>query len=65
MTKKTIENKQSSATKAAYTKRQFMESKRLSSSEKDILHALLQDDQKYTNEQIQKIIQDFLKKEVK
>ncbi len=65
MTKKTTENKQSSATKAAYTKQQFMASKRLSPSEKDILYALLQDDQKYTHEQIQKILQDFLKKEVK
>lgn len=47
----------------AYTKQQILQSKKY--PQKDVLMALLEEEQKYTHNQVQTILEDFLKKEVK
>lgn len=51
-----------SKNKAGYPKEQFLKSKRYS-DKRDLLHAVLKDDEKYTVEQVDKLINLFLKKE--
>lgn len=48
-----------------FVKQQFLSSKQFSSSEKDLLHALLVDGEVYTTDQVKKTIRDFLNKEAK
>lgn len=48
-----------------YTKRQFINSKKFTPAHKDLLHVLLKDEETYTNEQAEKLVEDFMKKEVK
>lgn len=48
-----------------YTKEQFLSSKQFNSTQKDVLHALLKDGESYTMDQVKKLVQEFLKKEVK
>lgn len=50
--------------KAEYTKQQFLNSKKFTTIQKDVLKVLLLDEQKYTNDQVKKLIEDFMKKEV-
>lgn len=46
-----------------YTKQQFLSAKRFA-GHSDLLNALLDDDQIYTMEQVEKLLEDFIKKEV-
>ncbi|WP_199900115.1 hypothetical protein [Caldalkalibacillus mannanilyticus] len=50
--------------KARYTKKQYLTSKKYE-HQSDLLRALLEDEKTYTVEQVQKKIDDFLKKEAK
>lgn len=50
--------------KSSYTKEQILKSKRFA-NRKDALYVLLEDDKKYTLEEVDKILKDFYKKEVK
>lgn len=50
--------------KAEYTKQQFLNSKKFTSIQKDVLNALLDDGEKYTNDQVKQIMDDFMRKEV-
>lgn len=61
-TKETSSVKQKAPT---YTKEQFLNSKQFSAVQKDIFHALLKDGESYTMDQVKKLVQEFLKKEVK
>lgn len=54
--------KEGQATKA-YTKQQILKSKKY--SQKDALTALLRDGQRYTQEEVFKLLDDFLKKEAR
>lgn len=47
-----------------YTKQQFLAAKRFA-GQTDMLHALLDDDQVYSMEQVEKLLADFKKKEVR
>ncbi|MDQ0175990.1 hypothetical protein [Bacillus chungangensis] len=47
-----------------YTKQQFLASKKFTTIQKDVLNVLLLDEQKYTNDQVKQIMDDFMKKEV-
>jgi len=49
---------------AAYAKDQFMQSKQFSAPQKDMLDALLIEDQTYTLEQVKKMLQDTSKRTV-
>lgn len=51
-----------SKNKAGYSKEQFINSERYA-DKRDLLHAVLKDDEKYTSEQVEKLINGFLKKE--
>lgn len=53
----------SDASAPTYTKQQFLSAQRFS-DRKDILNALLVDDQLYTMEQVETLLADFMKKEV-
>ncbi|HWQ41075.1 MAG TPA: hypothetical protein VN456_03480 [Desulfosporosinus sp.] len=57
-----VEKREKQLTKF-YSKQQVLQSKRY--LPKDLLEALLEEGQKYTHDQIKKILEDFLKKEVK
>lgn len=46
-----------------YTKQQFLSAKKFAGNG-DVLNALLADDQVYTMQQVEKLLNDFLKKEV-
>lgn len=48
-----------------YTKQQFLGSKRYASAQKDVLSALLKDDETYTTDQVTTLIADFMRKEAK
>lgn len=47
-----------------YTKQQFLTAKRFA-GQTDMLHALLDDGQVYSMEQVEKLLADFKKKEVR
>lgn len=53
----------SDASAQTYTKQQFLSAQRFS-DKKDILNAVLVDDQLYTMEQVETLLADFMKKEV-
>lgn len=53
-----------SKTAAGYTKQQYLKSKKYSEY-KDIVQALLKDGKTYTVDQVDKMVDDFLKKEAK
>jgi hypothetical protein len=53
----------SKATASAYTKEQILESQRFTNIQKDVLGALLDEEQQYTLEQVDKAIKDFDKRE--
>ncbi|EHQ88285.1 hypothetical protein [Desulfosporosinus youngiae] len=46
-----------------YTKQQILQSKKY--PQKDVLNALLEDGQRYTQEEVLELLDNFLKKEVK
>lgn len=50
---------------AAFTKAQLLQSTQFPRSQKDILHALLEDSGAYTLDQAKQIIQEFLQREAK
>lgn len=50
------------ATKA-YTRQQILQSRKY--PQKDVLNALLKDGQRYTQEEVLELLDDFLKKEVR
>jgi len=54
------EKKEKQLTKT-YSKQQVLQSKQYPN--KDLLDALLEEGQKYTHDQVEKILEDFLKKE--
>lgn len=51
-------------TDASFTLEQYLGSSRFTAQEKDILRALLTDGESYTPEQVDAIVEEFLKKEV-
>ncbi|AIQ45618.1 hypothetical protein R70723_06700 [Paenibacillus sp. FSL R7-0273] len=51
------------ASEAAYTKRQFLESAKYSYQDKDVLAALLEQEKLYTVAEAQQVIDDFKNKE--
>ncbi|WP_129600467.1 hypothetical protein [Anaerophilus nitritogenes] len=59
------EKKQVEQQVTAYEKNQIISSKRFNLIEKDVLKNILKDDGKYTIEQVEKLLDEFLKKEVK
>lgn len=48
----------------AFTKQQFLESKLFTAQQKDLLNALLQDEETYTTDQVEQQIEQYLKKAV-
>ncbi|MCP3773655.1 hypothetical protein NLX71_10070 [Paenibacillus sp. MZ04-78.2] len=48
----------------AYTKQQFLESKLFTAQQKDLLNALLHDEETYTTDQVKQQIEQFLNKAV-
>ncbi|MCP1311112.1 hypothetical protein [Paenibacillus tyrfis] len=48
----------------AFTKQQFLESKLFTAQQKDLLNALLQDEETYTTDQVKQQIEQYLKKAV-
>ncbi|WP_239551394.1 hypothetical protein [Paenibacillus elgii] len=48
----------------AFTKQQFLESKLFTAQQKDLLSALLQDEETYTTDQVKQQIEQYLKKAV-
>ncbi len=48
----------------AFTKRQFLESKLFTAQQKDLLNALLHDEETYTTDQVKRQIEQYLKKAV-
>ncbi|MNI11239.1 hypothetical protein D3C73_643770 [compost metagenome] len=47
-----------------FSKQQFLESSQFAPLEKDVLSALLEDSEMYTNEQVKQIIDNFSKRTV-
>ncbi|MFD2170316.1 hypothetical protein [Tumebacillus lipolyticus] len=47
-----------------YTKEQFLASKQFTLAQKDVLNALLSDEETYTTEQVKSLATEFLQKEV-
>lgn len=58
------EAKTSQAT-SSYTKQQIIKSSKYSLIEKDVLNALLEEDGKYTLDEVAKVLDNFAKKKVK
>lgn len=58
----TEEEKITSAT--SYSKQQFLQSKKFTPQQKDVLCALLDDSETYTIDQAEKLISNFLRKKV-
>ncbi|WP_019421739.1 hypothetical protein [Paenibacillus sp. OSY-SE] len=56
---------QSAAPDTAYAKGQWLEAKEWSACERDMLHALLQENEQYTKAQVNALLQHFLIQEVK
>ncbi|WP_025853089.1 hypothetical protein [Paenibacillus ehimensis] len=48
----------------AFTKQQFLESKLFTAQQKDLLNALLHDEETYTTDQVKQQIEQYLKKAV-
>ena len=48
-----------------YSKEQFLKSKQFTAQQKDLLAALLEDRKTYTTDQVNEMLNQFLKKEVK
>lgn len=48
-----------------FTKAQFLASKQFTSIQKDVLSVLLNNDETYTHEQVEKLLEDFAKRTVK
>ncbi|GLI08104.1 hypothetical protein YDYSG_41340 [Paenibacillus tyrfis] len=48
----------------AFTKQQFLESKLFTAQQKDLLNALLQDEETYTTDEVKQQIEQYLKKAV-
>ncbi|SCW57244.1 hypothetical protein SAMN04487970_101675 [Paenibacillus tianmuensis] len=48
----------------AFTKQQFLESKLFTAQQKDLLNALLHDEETYTTDQVKQQIEQFLNKAV-
>ncbi|MFB0840960.1 hypothetical protein [Paenibacillus oleatilyticus] len=64
MTKKQAEETTEAAAASpepTFTKQQFLESKLFSALQKDVLSALLRDDEVYTTDQVQQKIEAFLR----
>lgn len=47
-----------------FTKAQFLASKQFTPIQKDVLRVLLKDNETYTHEQVQKLLEDFAKRKV-
>lgn len=47
-----------------YTKQQFLSSEQYTFQQKDVLNALLKDGERYSTQQVSKMIEKFLNKEV-
>lgn len=62
---KTEESKSPEKKAGQFTKAQLLTSSRYSPSQKDMLCVLLVDGQTYSHEQVQSMIKQFLKKEVR
>ena len=58
------ENKIAAEKETAFTKQQIINSKKYL-DRKDVLNVLLKDDTSYTFKEVDKLINDFMKKEVK
>ncbi|WP_258959226.1 hypothetical protein [Paenibacillus tyrfis] len=48
----------------AFTKQQFLESQLFTAQQKDLLNALLQDEETYTTDEVKQQIEQYLKKAV-
>lgn len=48
-----------------YSREKLLESSKFTSNQKSLIQALLEDKKKYSVEEVTKIIEDFLKREVK
>lgn len=48
-----------------FTKQQFLASDKFSTRQKDVLNALLKDGEKYSTQQVEQMVKEFLAKEVK
>lgn len=59
-----MKEKNNEAPITGYTKQQFLSSKQFI-SQRDVLNGLLEDDKLYTQDQVKKMIDDFLKRTVK
>lgn len=64
MSKKSAEAKPEKAA-PKFTKQQFLKAANFSQVERDVLRALMKDDEKYTLDQAQKLVSDFAKRKVK
>lgn len=49
----------------SYTKEQFLASKQFTLAQKDVLNALLRDEETYTTEQVKSLATEFLLKEAR
>lgn len=49
----------------AYTKQQFISSRKYSAAKKDLLNALLEEGKTYTHEQVESAIKKYLEQEAK
>lgn len=64
MSQKKAAAPETEARPAAYTKAQFLASKQFTAIERDVLRALMREDETYTVDQAQKLIDDFAKRKV-
>ncbi|MBN3523105.1 hypothetical protein [Paenibacillus apiarius] len=58
-------NTRQAAPDTAYAKGQWLEAKEWGAGERDMLHALLQENERYTKAQVNALLQHFLIQEVK
>lgn len=65
MTKKSEGEAKKSQVTSSYPKQQIVKSSKYSLIEKDVLNALLEEDKKYTLEEVAKVLDNFAKKKVK
>ncbi|ASS76818.1 hypothetical protein CIG75_18975 [Tumebacillus algifaecis] len=59
------EDKPKVAEKPRYTKEQFLSSKQFTAAQKDVLVAVLRDGETYTTEQAKRMVEVFLRTEVR
>ena len=64
MSKQTEKEMVQAATAVTFSKQQFLDASQFAPLEKDVLSALLQDGEMYTNEQVIQIITNFSKRTV-